>query len=118
MRPGHLRFHLRVQLCPEKWVTPYVGASLRELTFYLKERSRLTKKVEGGSSPFRPGTHTVQWTDLSYFCGEVRNRSRTKFELEYHAIPNCERSGERIVAKYGMFGIAGKSEVSVSQKPG
>ncbi|GBN56347.1 hypothetical protein AVEN_200130-1, partial [Araneus ventricosus] len=57
----------------------------------------------------------------SALCAAIEisfNRSRTKFELEYHAIPNCERSGERIVAKYGMFGIAGKSEVSVSQKPG
>ncbi|GBM55308.1 hypothetical protein AVEN_208814-1, partial [Araneus ventricosus] len=32
-RPGHLRSYLRVQLCLKKWVTPYAGESLRELTF-------------------------------------------------------------------------------------
>ncbi|GBM42112.1 hypothetical protein AVEN_260273-1 [Araneus ventricosus] len=35
-----------------------------ELTFYLL-RSQFTRKVEGGSSPFRPSPHRVQWTDLS-----------------------------------------------------
>ncbi|GBN03545.1 hypothetical protein AVEN_146664-1 [Araneus ventricosus] len=41
------------------------GTELSSLKQEFNLQERL--KVEGGSSPIRPGPHRVQWTDLSYF---------------------------------------------------
>ncbi|GBM00779.1 hypothetical protein AVEN_44177-1 [Araneus ventricosus] len=63
-------------MCPKKCVTPHSG-SVADRTNFLAHSKQLTckkrLKVEGGSSPIRPGSYRVQRTDLSYFCGEVRN---------------------------------------------
>ncbi|GBN13543.1 hypothetical protein AVEN_33151-1 [Araneus ventricosus] len=72
-------FSSSTRMCPKKCVTPHSGSvagrtnlSRSQQAANLQERL----KGEGGSSPIRPGPHRVQRTDLSYFCGEVRNRCR------------------------------------------
>ncbi|GBN42037.1 hypothetical protein AVEN_126135-1 [Araneus ventricosus] len=57
-------------------------------------------KVEGGSSPIRPGPHRVQRTDLPYFCGEVRN-------TEYSNLEEAEAHFFRLMFGKGMknFGL-------------
>ncbi|GBN96258.1 hypothetical protein AVEN_38665-1 [Araneus ventricosus] len=71
---AHEFFYFSSQKCVLKNVRHLtVEASLVELTFSLTASSQLARKVEGGTYPVRPGPHRVQWTDLSYFCGEVRN---------------------------------------------
>ncbi|GBM74847.1 hypothetical protein AVEN_81713-1 [Araneus ventricosus] len=63
---------------PEKCVTPHSG-SVADRTDFSRPQQEVNwqerLKAEGGSSPIRLGPHRVQRTDLSYFCGEVRNTS-------------------------------------------
>ncbi|GBM75608.1 hypothetical protein AVEN_101302-1 [Araneus ventricosus] len=61
-------------MCPVKCVTPHSGSVVGRTDFLAhSKKSTSARKVEGGSSPIRPDPHRVQWNDLSYFCGEVRN---------------------------------------------
>ncbi|GBO08779.1 hypothetical protein AVEN_255748-1 [Araneus ventricosus] len=63
-------------MCPKKCVTPHSGSVADRTDFLANSKKSTCKKrlkVEGGSSPIRPGPHRVQRTDLPYFCGEVRN---------------------------------------------
>ncbi|GBM68005.1 hypothetical protein AVEN_102742-1 [Araneus ventricosus] len=76
-------------MCPKKCVTPHTGSvadrtnlSRSQQATHLQERL----KVEGGSSPIRPGPHRVQRTDLPYFCGEVRNKC-PKWERRVRTTP-------------------------------
>ncbi|GBN71707.1 hypothetical protein AVEN_231691-1 [Araneus ventricosus] len=66
-------------MCPKKCVTPHSGNVANRTDFLANSKKSTCKKrlkVEGGSSPIRPGPHRVQRTDLPYFCGEVRNRCK------------------------------------------
>ncbi|GBN39376.1 hypothetical protein AVEN_107028-1 [Araneus ventricosus] len=86
-------------MCPEKCVTPHRGSVAGRTDFLAAARSQLARKVEGGSSPIRPGPHRVQWTDLSYFCGEVRNRinliGRTP-SVSYLPLQSCRGIGNKL----------------------
>ncbi|GBM93770.1 ELMO domain-containing protein 3, partial [Araneus ventricosus] len=64
-------------MCPKKCVTSHSGSVADRTDFLANSKKATCKKrlkVEGRSSPIQSGTHRVQRTDLSYFCGEVRNR--------------------------------------------
>ncbi|GBM49845.1 hypothetical protein AVEN_191246-1 [Araneus ventricosus] len=65
-------------MCPKKCVTPHSGSVADRTDFLANSKKSTCKKrlkVEGGSSPIRPGPHWVQRTDLPYFCGGVRNNT-------------------------------------------
>ncbi|GBL95699.1 hypothetical protein AVEN_657-1 [Araneus ventricosus] len=66
-------------MCPKKCVTPHSGSVASRTDFLANSKKSTCKKrlkVEGRSSPIRPGPHSVHRTDLSYFCVEVRNNTR------------------------------------------
>ncbi|GBO14382.1 hypothetical protein AVEN_269125-1 [Araneus ventricosus] len=89
IQPSALEFSSSTSMCPKKCVTPHSGSVADRTNLSRAHSKQLTGKkrlkVEGGSSPIRPGPHRVQRTDLPYFCGEVRN---TYFKRQYIQVLN------------------------------
>ncbi|GBO11898.1 hypothetical protein AVEN_89913-1 [Araneus ventricosus] len=84
IQPSAVEFSSSTSMCPKKCATPHSGSVADRTDFLANSKKSTCKKrlkVEGGSSPIRPGPHRVQRTDLPYFCGEVRNTSQSHLGL-------------------------------------